>query len=104
MDDDILFYIDNKGEDEDADEDKMNESMSTAFVAAAHAMKLTENGGRKRKEGRSAEQKKIKFVKYDLSQNSDSARGRPSFFSNDGFSSESEVENPLSDEDTETKE
>jgi hypothetical protein len=88
--DDVLFYIDNKGEDEDADEDTKN---------------LTENGGRKRKEGRSAEQKKIKFVKYDLCQNSDSARARPSFFSNDGgFSSESEVENPHSDEDTETKE
>lgn len=100
-DDDILFYIDNKGEDEDADEDKVNKSMSTAFVAAAHRMESTENGGRKRKEGRSAE-KKIKFVKYDLFQNSDSARARPSFVSNDGFSSESEVENPVSDEDTET--
>lgn len=101
-DDDVLFYIDNKGEHKDADDDQMNQSMTTAFVAAAHTMKSTVNGGRKRKDGRSAEKKKIKFVKHDLGQNSGSARARSSLVSNDGFSSESEVENPLSDDDTET--
>lgn len=95
VDDDILFYIDNKEGDKDSDEDKMNASMSAAFVSAAHSMKLTKNGERKRKEGESAGQKKkIKFVKYE----------RSSTVSNDGFNSESEVENPLSDEDTDTKE
>ena len=94
MDDDILFYIDNKEGDKDSDEDKMNASMSAAFVSAAHSMKLTKNGERKRKEGKSAGKKKIKFVKYE----------RSSTVSKDGFNSESEVENPLSDEDTDTKE
>ncbi|XP_041006715.1 uncharacterized protein LOC121251512 [Juglans microcarpa x Juglans regia] len=104
VDDDILFTIDNNGADEDTDEDKMKQSMSAAFVAAAHTMKLPEKGGRKRKEGKSAENQKIKFVKYDLCQNSDSVRSRSTIVSNDGSDSESEVENPLSDEDTETKE
>lgn len=95
MDDDILFYIDNKEGDKDSDEDKINTSMSAAFVSAAHSMKLTKNRERKRKEGESAgKKKKIKFVKYE----------RSSTVSNDGFNSESEVENPLSDEDTDTKE
>uniref|UniRef100_A0A2N9G4R7 Uncharacterized protein n=1 Tax=Fagus sylvatica TaxID=28930 RepID=A0A2N9G4R7_FAGSY len=95
VDDDILFYIDNKEGDKDSDEDKMNASMSAAFVSAAHSMKLTKNRERKRKEGESAGQKKkIKFVKYE----------RSSTVSKDGFNSESEVENPLSDEDTDTKE
>lgn len=94
VDDDTLFYIDNKGEEEDTGkEDKINESMK----------KSTEKGGRKRKEGRSTEKKKkIKFVKYDLPQNSDSTRARSSLVSNDGFNSDSEVENPVSDDDTET--
>ncbi|KAG6718464.1 hypothetical protein I3842_04G151400 [Carya illinoinensis] len=104
VDDDTLFTIDNNGADEDTDEDKMEQSMSAAFVAAAHTMKLAENGGRKRKEGRSAENQKIKFVKYDLCQNSVSVRARSTIVRNDGSDSESEVENPISDEDTETKE
>lgn len=102
MDDDILFTIDNNGADENTVDDKMKQSMSAAFVAAAHTMKLAENGGRKRKEGKSTESNKIKFVKYDLCQNSDSVRTRSTIVSNDGFGSESEVENPVSDEDTET--
>lgn len=104
MDDDILFCFDNKGEDKDTDEEKMNASMSSAFVSAAHTMKSTENEGRKRKEGLNAEKKKIKFVKYDLGQNSDSARTRSAVVSNDGVSSESEVDNPISDNDSDTKE
>ncbi|XP_050270290.1 uncharacterized protein LOC126714263 [Quercus robur] len=104
VDDDILFCIDNKGEDKDTDEEKMITSMSSTFVSAAHTMKSTENEGRKRKEGLSAEKKKIKFVKYDLGQNSDSTRTRSAVVSDDGVSSESEVDNPISDDDTDTKE
>ncbi|KAK9274527.1 hypothetical protein L1049_021776 [Liquidambar formosana] len=102
-----LFYIDNKGLEEGDDEGKgTNESMSAAFVSAAHTMTLVDNeGGRKRKERRSSEKKKqIKFLKYNIFDNSDSAREKFSPASNDGLSSESEVENPRSDEDMEVKE
>lgn len=104
VDDDLLFYIDNNGDEEHADEEneKVKESMSAAFVAAAHTMTSSEKRGRKRKEGKTPEKKeKIKFVKYDLRCNSDSAGGRSSFINNDSLNSGSEVENPLSDEDTE---
>lgn len=104
VDDDLLFYIDNNGDEEHADEEneKVNESMSAAFVAAAHTMTSSEKRGRKRKEGKTPEKKeKIKFVKYDLRCNSDSAGERSSFINNDSLNSGSEVENPLTDEDTE---
>ncbi|KDP33740.1 hypothetical protein JCGZ_07311 [Jatropha curcas] len=99
---DLQFYVDNKGEEEDHDGDdkETNESMSAAFLAAAHTMRFTENGGRKRKEGRSAGRKrKTKVLKHDLSDNSDSDGKGQSSVSDDSSGSESEVENPTSDED-----
>ncbi|KAH7572165.1 hypothetical protein JRO89_XS04G0213900 [Xanthoceras sorbifolium] len=107
---DLLFYIDNKGEEEDEDEEdeqqkRMNESMSVAFVAAAQSMKLPENSGRKRKESRNAgNKKKIKYLKHDLSDNHGSTREGFSSVSNEDLSSESEVDDPISDEDAETEE
>ncbi|KAK3210540.1 hypothetical protein Dsin_015246 [Dipteronia sinensis] len=102
---DLLFYIDNKGEDEDEEDEEMNESMSAAFVAAAHSMKLPKNGGRKRKEmGSAGNKKKIKYPKHDLSDNHGSTREGFSSVSNEDLSSESEVDDPISDEDAEAVE
>ncbi|CAN6699326.1 unnamed protein product [Malus baccata var. baccata] len=97
VDDDLLFYIDNKGEDEHRDEEdeKVNES-----IAATHTMSSSEKRGRKRKGKKAEKKEKIKFVKYDLRPNADSAGGRPSLINNDSINSRSEAENPLSDEDT----
>ncbi|EEF48111.1 uncharacterized protein LOC8265086 [Ricinus communis] len=99
---DLLFYIDNKGGKEGCNEDdkEINESMSAAFVAAAKTMRLIEKGGRKRKEGINAgKKKKIKVLKHDLSDNSDSDGEISSAVSDDSSGSGSEVENPSSDED-----
>lgn len=107
VDDDLLFYIDNKGEELDRDEEneKMNEAMTAAFVAAAHSMKSADNGGKKRKEGRSTGKKrKGKFLKYEPLQNSESASGRTPVVSYENESSGSEVDNPPSDEDSEQDE
>ena len=108
LDDDLLFYVDKKREEEDGNkEDKeTDDSMSAAFVSAARTMKLAEKDGeRKRKKGSSIEKKKqIKFRKYKLHDNSNSER-ESSHFLDDGLSSGSEIENPLSDdEDMEVKE
>lgn len=101
--DDLLFYIDNRGEEEEGEGEEnkeINESMNAAFVAAAHSMKMTEDGGRKRKErGSSGKKKKIKYHKFDLSNTSNSTKERFLSVSNEGSSSESEIEEPLSDED-----
>lgn len=96
---DILFYIDNKGEeDEEEGDEKMNESDSAAFVSAAHTMESAEPERRKRK-GKDSEQKsRVKFLKYSLHENSGS-KGKPSIADNDDSSSEGEVENPLTDEE-----
>ncbi|GMN30013.1 hypothetical protein TIFTF001_041394 [Ficus carica] len=107
VDDDLLFYIDNKGEglDRDEENEKMNEAMTAAFVAAAHSIKSADNGGKKRKEGRSTEKKrKVKFLKYEPLQNSESPSGRTPVVSYDNESSGSEVDNPPSDEDSEQDE
>ncbi|POO00641.1 SNF2 domain protein [Trema orientale] len=104
MDDDLLFYVDNKGEelDGDSDDENSNDAITAAFVAAAHSMKSKDYGGRKRKNERSAEKKsKIKFLKYESLQNSESPSGRSPVVSYDSASSGSEVDNPLSDDDTE---
>lgn len=104
----LLFYIDNKGEEEEGEGEEnteIDESMNAAFVAAAHSLKVTEDGGRKRKERvSSGKKKKIKYHKFDLSTTSDSTKQRFSSVSNEGSSSESEIEEPLSDEDVQTKE
>ncbi|KAH7519177.1 hypothetical protein FEM48_Zijuj08G0008000 [Ziziphus jujuba var. spinosa] len=94
--DDLLFWVDNKREKEDTDEEdeKANESMNAAFIAASHNMKPMDKVGRKRKEETGAEmKKKIKLI--------DSNGSLPLVTSDDHSSSGSEVDNPLSDEDTE---
>ncbi|KAI8021793.1 hypothetical protein LOK49_LG03G01243 [Camellia lanceoleosa] len=103
-----LFYIDEKGEEEDGsqDDERTNESMSAAFVAAAHTLTSSTENGRKRKEKGSVEKKKrVKFLKYNLSNNTGSSGEKSTFLRNSGSSSGSEVdENPRSDEDLEEKE
>jgi len=95
--DDDLFYVDNAGEEGNTGEDdKQNKLISDAFVAAAQTMKLPKNKARKRK-GKHSE-KKIKFVKYDLHQNSKPVKARTST-ADDSSSGESEVEDPISDTD-----
>lgn len=95
--DDDLFYVDNIGEEgKTGDDDKENKLISDAFVAAAQTMKLSGNGARKRK-GKHSE-KKIKFVKYDLHQNSEPVKARTSA-ADDSSNGESEVEDPVSDTD-----
>lgn len=107
VDDDLLFYVDSRGEEFNGDEEdeKMSEAMTAAFVAAAHSMKSADNEVKKRKEGRSTEKKrKVKFLKYEPLQNSESVSGRSPVVSYDSVSSGSEVENRLSDEDAEQDE
>lgn len=108
VNDSLLFYIDNKGEEEvgeGEENEEINKSMNAAFVAAAHSMKVTEDSGRKRKErGSSGKKKKIKYHKFDLSNGSDSTKERFSSVSDESLSSESEIEEPLSDEDVQAKE
>lgn len=89
--DDDLFYVDT------GNDDKQNKLISDAFVAAAQTMKLSDNGARKRK-GKHGE-KKIKFVKYDLHQDSEPVKARISA-ADDSSSEESEVEDPVSDTDS----
>ncbi|KAH0743343.1 hypothetical protein KY290_031336 [Solanum tuberosum] len=96
---DILFYIDNKGEEDEEEGDvKMNESASAAFVSAAHTMESAEPERRKRKGKDSEHKSRVKFLKYSLRENSGS-NGQSSIADSDDSSSESEVENPLTDEE-----
>ncbi|CAJ1951594.1 unnamed protein product [Sphenostylis stenocarpa] len=95
--DDDLFYVDNTGEEGNTgDDDKQNKLINDAFVAAAQIMKLPNGEVRKRK-GKHSE-KKVKFVKYDLHQNSVAAKARTST-ADDSSSGESGVEDPISDTD-----
>ncbi|CAA3032074.1 Hypothetical predicted protein [Olea europaea subsp. europaea] len=92
-----LFYIDNKGENDGNEEDEnTSESMSAAFMAAAHSMQSAEHGGTKRRAKKSEKRKRVKFLKYSLAENSESY----TFPSNDGGS---DVENPSSDEELEVR-
>lgn len=103
---DLLFYIDNKGEEDDNDEEdndneddeEMKESMSAAFVAAAHTMHSAEPKQKKRK-GRNAERKKVKFLKHSLYDDSQLSGGKSTILQKDDSESGSEVENPSSDDD-----
>ncbi|XP_022728976.1 uncharacterized protein LOC111284552 [Durio zibethinus] len=107
LEDDPLFYLDAKGEAEDEDEENemKNESMTAAFVAAAHSMRLVDSSRGKRKGSGSEGKEKIKYFKYDLSSNSNSAKEKVSGWASgsasasaatdDDLSSESEVENPV---------
>lgn len=91
LDSNVLFYIDNKGDEEMNEEtDDENKPISDAFVAAAHSLQSVENGEkRKRKDRKGSEKKHLKFRKHSISENSLSS------------SSEAEVENPLSDDESE---
>ncbi|KAK6944857.1 hypothetical protein RJ641_025959 [Dillenia turbinata] len=116
LDADLLFFIDNKGEESDKSEDDMEEekdieevenvddSISNAFITAAQTMSSIETSlTRKCREGKSAEKmKRIKFAKYDLSENANAEREN-SVLVDDGSSSESDVENPSSDEDMDAR-
>ncbi|KAM7512957.1 hypothetical protein LguiB_011832 [Lonicera macranthoides] len=109
LDSDLLFYIDNKGreEDENDEEENMNKSIDAAFVAAAGTMQSAENEGRKKrkKRGDSEKKNKVKFVKYNVDDLSGTPAEKSAIFDQDGSNSESEVENPVSDdEDVEVKE
>ncbi|XP_076955432.1 uncharacterized protein LOC143630248 [Bidens hawaiensis] len=99
--DDLEFFIDNKGNDEDEDE-KIDDSMNDAFVAAARTMQSdTNESGKKRKE-RHAEKKKdgVKFQRYNHADHSGSKSGKKAgLLEKDDSRSESEVEDPDSDED-----
>nr|GME07524.1 SNF2 domain protein [Ipomoea batatas] len=105
-DEDLLFYIDNKGEEDESDEEdneneddeEMKESMSAAFVAAARTMQSAEPKQKKRK-GREAERKKVKFLKHNLYNDSQLSGGKSTIVQKDDSESGSEVENPSSDDD-----
>lgn len=90
IDNDQLFFFDNKGNDED---EKIDESMNDDFVAAARPMQSdTNESGKKRKETRIEKKKdQVKFQRYNLVDHSGSR-------SVDSGSA-SEVEDPDSDED-----
>ncbi|KAF5748502.1 hypothetical protein HS088_TW04G00457 [Tripterygium wilfordii] len=104
VNEELLFYID-KGEEKDGDEDEgdkeTNESMSAAFIAATHTMKLRADRSSKRKDGGSSKTKKNKKIKYqphDIHDGPDSMRPGLLSAGDDDSNSESEVENPLSDD------
>ncbi|XVE54117.1 hypothetical protein DITRI_Ditri03aG0055700 [Diplodiscus trichospermus] len=103
LEDDSLFYIDDKREDDDDDDDDENrmenESMTAAFVAAARSMRQVGSPREKRKGSGSEEKERIKYSKYDLRRNSESAKDNISVSdsagTDDDSSSESGVENPV---------
>lgn len=101
--DDDLFYVDKEGEEDHKSEmdkgDDEEEDVNAKFMAAALSMKLGENeSGRKRKQERkNGKEKKIKFTKYYLSGNSEAIEKKKPVLSD----SESEIENPVSDEEDE---
>ncbi|XP_047338980.1 uncharacterized protein LOC124942503 [Impatiens glandulifera] len=91
FEDDDLFYVDKEGEDK-VDEDEEGEDVNAKFMAAAQKMKLGENeSGRKRKqEKKKRKEKPIKFTKYNLRGNSEAS---------EKMDSDSEIENPVSNEE-----
>ncbi|KAL3535645.1 hypothetical protein ACH5RR_004106 [Cinchona calisaya] len=98
---DLLFYIDNKGEPEDEIEkdEQMTEAASAAFVAAAHSLQSAERGGTKRKAGNIRKKNRLKFLKYNLYEESAPPAEKPTVVDNNDLSSGSDVENPSADEE-----
>ncbi|GMI94870.1 hypothetical protein like AT5G11780 [Hibiscus trionum] len=101
-DDEPLFYLDGKGEEEE--NEMKNESMTAVYVAAARSMRPIDNSREKRKGSGGEEKEKIKYFKYALPNKSKatkevSVRGSgsdsDSGASEDVSSSDSEVENPV---------
>ncbi|KAI3447097.1 hypothetical protein Pfo_003762 [Paulownia fortunei] len=105
-DSNLLFYIDHKGQEEygSEEDEKMRESMSAAFTAAAHSIQSSEQGGRKRKTKDGKKRKQVKFVKYNVFDHSSLSGERPADPRNDHSDSGSDLENPSSDEDMEVRE
>lgn len=89
---DDLFYFDNKGrvENEAAKDDDMG-TAEIAFLTAAHSMKTDVGKKRRKQRERSSEESQLKFVKYNI--DDDSVK--------DYFNSGSEVENPPSADEME---
>ncbi|KAK9131115.1 hypothetical protein Sjap_011602 [Stephania japonica] len=102
---DVFYVIDNKAEEEEdlIEEDGQITSMDAAFLAAAHTMKITyKDGNRKRKDAQ--ERKGITRTKF-LREHINDRRVKQDFLVDDkGMSSESEVENPHSSEDSDMME
>ncbi|KAI3868964.1 hypothetical protein MKX03_003335 [Papaver bracteatum] len=101
--DDDLFFIDTKGGAEEAkeeDDQEMVDSVDAAFVAAARQIKASNEKTRKRKEGvKTNVGAKVKFQKYDLDNISVEKMSASSDSDiDDGKSSGSEVDDPLSED------
>lgn len=99
---DLLFYIDNKGQQEDENEkdETKDEAMSVAFVAAAHSLQSVEHaGGQKRKAESKERKKQPKLFKYNLYEDSGLSGEKSDLIGNEDSSSESEVENPSSSDE-----
>ncbi|KAK6151913.1 hypothetical protein DH2020_014548 [Rehmannia glutinosa] len=99
-DSDLLFYIDHKGQEEyvSEEDEKMKESMSAAFTAAAHSMQ-SNKGGRKRKTKDGEKKNQVKFVKYKAFDHSSLSGERCADPRSDHSDSGSDLENPSSDKD-----
>ncbi|KAL1825408.1 hypothetical protein ACET3Z_012186 [Daucus carota] len=72
VDTDVLFYIDNKGDEEMNEEtDAKNKPMSDAFVAAAHSLQSVESTGKRKRKARGVGEKKhLKFRKHSIIEHS----------------------------------
>ncbi|KAK1354860.1 DNA ligase 4 [Heracleum sosnowskyi] len=102
-DNNVLFYFDNKGDEEmNEDIDDKNKPISDAFMAAAHSLQSVESvGKRKRKERKGSEKKHLKFRKHSINEISLSSGDMFPSFEEDNSSSEAEVENLTSDDESE---
>ncbi|KAL6568884.1 hypothetical protein OROHE_003625 [Orobanche hederae] len=80
-DSELLFYVDKGQEECESEEDgKTSERMNTS---AAHSMQSSKQGGKKRKTKDGKKRKQIKFVKYDITEQSSLSEGRSSLPRND---------------------
>ncbi|XP_042066561.1 uncharacterized protein LOC121809821 isoform X2 [Salvia splendens] len=95
-DSDLLFYMDYKGREEcgSEEDEAMGRRMNAAFTSAAQSMGSSEQGGRKRKTEDGKKRKKVKFVKYNASEQAPSS---PGGIGNDDSDGGSDLENPSSD-------
>lgn len=98
-DSDLLFYVDNKGEEESGNEEdeKMSESMNVVFMNAAQSMQLSEQGKRKRKTKDGKKRNKVQFVKYNITQPSPLSEAKANLPRNVDSDGGSNLENPSSD-------
>ncbi|KAL4571848.1 hypothetical protein LXL04_018613 [Taraxacum kok-saghyz] len=101
MDEDLVFFIDNKGNDENEDE-KVDDLMNDVFVKAAYDMRSDVKGsGKKRKEiGGERDKNGVKFQRHEVISGSDASSASEKEDSGSG----SEVEDPDSDDDDELSE